>query len=128
MRKLSVLLVDDNPMFLKAARDVIAALPCPCIAGIDCANSGPEALAHFSLSNADLVLTDIMMPDMSGFELIRRLRARDAPPHVVAVTLHASPEFRAAVRRSGADGCISKHEFGAAIPELLASLCGAANA
>src|SRR4030067_609692 len=96
MRKLSVLLVDDNPMFLKAARDVVAALPN--IAGIECANSGAEALAQFSRSNADLVLTDIMMPEMSGFELIRKLRARDAPPHIMAVTLHESAEYRAAVR------------------------------
>ncbi|OFZ92046.1 MAG: hypothetical protein A2V78_16870 [Betaproteobacteria bacterium RBG_16_64_18] len=126
MRKLSVLLVDDNPMFLKAARDVVAALPN--IAGIECANSGPEALAQFSRSNADLVLTDIMMPEMSGFELIRKLRARDAPPHIMAVTLHESAEYRAAVRRSGADGCISKREFGASIPKLIASLYCTANA
>ena len=126
MRKLSVLLVDDNPMFLKAARDVVAALPN--IAGIECANSGAEALAQFSRSNADLVLTDIMMPEMSGFELIRKLRARDAPPRIFAVTLHESYEYSAAVRRSGADGCISKCEFGAAIPELIASHGCAANA
>lgn len=126
MRKLNVLLVDDNPMFLKTARELLAALPG--IGGIGCANSGHEALAHFSRSDADLVLTDIMMPEMSGFELIRKLRARDAPPRVVAVTLHASTEYRAAVRRSGAEGCISKHEFGAAIPELIASHWGAVNA
>ena len=64
----------------------------------------------------------------SGFELIRRLRARAAPPRVVAVTLHESTEYRAAVRRSGAEGCISKQKFGAAIPELIASLCCTANA
>jgi len=126
MRKLNVLLVDDNPTFPKAARELIAALPS--IAGIECANSGHEALAHFSRSAADLVLTDIMMPEMSGFELIRRLRARAAPPRVVAVTLHESTEYRAAVRRSGAEGCISKQKFGAAIPELIASLCCTANA
>lgn len=126
MRKLSVLLVDDNPMFLKTARDVIASLPC--VTGIECANSGREALEHFSQFNADLVLTDIVMPEMSGFELIRRLRASDAPPRVVAVTLHESTEYRAAIRRSGADYCISKREFGTAIPNLIASLCCAVNA
>ena len=126
MRKLNVLLVDDNAMFLKTARELIAALPC--IAGIECANSGAEALALFGQSNTDLVLTDIMMPEMSGFELIRKLRARDAPPRIFAVTLHESAEFRAAIRRSGADGCISKHELGAAIPKLIGSLWCAANA
>jgi len=98
MRKLNVLLVDDNPRFLQAARSLIGALPC--VAGIECANSGVEALAQIDELNPDLVLTDIMMPEMSGFELIRNLRARNAPPRVVAVTLHDSAEYGAAAPRA----------------------------
>ena len=123
MRKLNVLLVDDNPLFLQAARSLIGALPC--VAAIECANSGVEALALIGKLNPDLVLTDIMMPEMSGFALIRNLRARNAPPRVVAVTLHDSAEYRAAVRRSGAEGLVSKREFGMLVPQLIASLAGA---
>lgn len=123
MRKLNVLLVDDNPVFQKAARDVIVALPC--VAGIECANSGAEALTKLDEFNPDLILTDIMMPEMSGFALIRNLCARNAPPRVVAVTLHDSAEYRAAVLRSGAEGLVSKREFGTLIPQLIASLAGA---
>ena len=122
MRKLSVLLVDDNPQFLKAARDMIAALPC--VAGAECANSGAEALTKLDKFNPDLVLTDIMMPGMSGFELIRRLRAGDTPPRIVALTLHDSAEYRAAVRRSGAECLVSKREFGMLAPGLIADLIG----
>jgi CheY-like chemotaxis protein len=120
MRKLSVLMVDDNPQFLKAARDIIAALPC--VAAAECATSGAEALTKFDKFNPDLVLTDIMMPEMSGFELIRKLRARNAPPRIVALTLHECADYRAAVLRSGAEGLISKREFGAAAPNLIASM------
>lgn len=122
MRKLSVLLVDDNPVFQKAARDVIAALPG--VASIECADSGAEALARLGEINPDLVLTDIMMPGMSGFELIRRLRAGDTPPRIVAVTLHESTEYRAAARRSGAECLVSKREFGMLAPGLFADLIG----
>ena len=122
MVKLNVLLVDDNPAFLKTARNLLAGLPC--IAAIECAGSGQEALASYGHRNADLVITDVVMPGMSGFELIRRLRARDAPPHVVAVSLHDSPEYRATIQRSGADGFVSKRDFSEAIPKLITSLSG----
>ena len=123
MRKLSVLLVDDNPQFLKAARAMIAALPG--VAGIECANSGAEALAILGEINPDLVLTDIMMPGMSGLELLRRLRAGDTPPRIVAVTLHEGPEYRAAVRRCGGEDMVSKREFSETAPGLIAAMAGA---
>ena len=126
MRKLNVLLVDDNPLFLKTARDLIAGLPH--VERIECANSGAEALVQAGLSRPDLVLTDIMMPEMSGFAVIRALRALDQPPQVVAVTLHGSPEYRAAARRTGADDCISKRELGTLIPEMIASMAGSGGA
>lgn len=125
-RKMNVLLVDDNVQFLKAAHDVLAALPC--VASIACAHSGVEALTRLGDFKADVVLTDIVMPDMSGFELIRKLRAGDAPPRLLAVTLHEGPEYRAAVRRSGAEGMVCKREFGKAAPLLMAAMAGVHNA
>ena len=125
MRKLNVLMVDDNPQFLKAVRDTVAALPC--VECVECANSAAEALAQLGELHPDLVLTDIMMPGMSGFEFIRKLRAGEAPPRVVAVTLHEGPDYRAAVRRSGAEEMISKREFSLVAPGLIAALAGAAD-
>ncbi len=120
MSYLNILLVDDNPQFLKAARQLIAALPG--VNRIDCASSGADALARAARSRPDLVLTDLTMPHMNGFELIRGLRARPAPPRVVMMTLHDSPQNRAAALRMGAEECIAKHEFGALLPEMIASL------
>jgi len=126
MRKLKVLLVDDNPAFLKTARDLLSCVPC--VASVDCATSGAGALAQFGQVNPDLVLTDFVMPGMSGFELIRSLRAREAPPRIVAVTLHDGAEFRTAARRSGADGFISKREFSTVVRELVSHLAGPGDA
>ena len=126
MRKLNVLLVDDNAQFLKAARDVVAALPC--VASVECASSAAEALAQLGRIHPDLVLTDIMMPGMSGFEFIRQLRAGEVAPRVVAVTLHEGSEYRAAVRRSGAEDMICKREFSKAAPVLIAAMASAGDA
>ena len=120
MRKLNVLIVDDNRAFLKAARELIAELPC--VAGVECASSGAEALIRLGRLAPDLVMTDLVMPQMSGFELIRRLRALATPPRVVAVSLHDGAEYRAAVLRSGAEALVSKREFAAMAPDLIASI------
>lgn len=121
MRKLmNVLLVDDSPSFLKVARELIAALPC--VGGVACADSGAQALDFIGRARFDLVLTDIAMPDMSGFAMIRHLRALDDPPQVVAVTLHEAAEYRAAVLRSGAKALISKRLFAREAPALIAAM------
>ena len=126
MPKLNVLMVDDNPQFLKAARDTVAALAC--VASVACASSAAEALTQVADFKPDLVLTDIMMPDMSGFMLMRKLREGDAPLRVIAVTLHEGPEYRAAVRRSGGEGMICKREFNKTAPGLIAAMAGAGDA
>ena len=126
MNKLRLLLVDDNPRFLKAARELLAVLPC--VEGVDCAASGEEALAQAGRSQPDLVLTDLTMPGISGFEVIRRLRASESPPRIVALTLHEGVEYRAAAQRSGASSFVAKHEFAALIPALIASFAGNSDA
>lgn len=122
MRKLNVLLVDDSPLFLKLARELLAASDC--VERIDCASSGAEALARAVKSPPDLVLTDIQMPGMNGFDVIRTLRALDAPPRVVAVTVQDSPQYRATALRMGAEDCIAKHDLAMLLPEMVASLAG----
>jgi DNA-binding NarL/FixJ family response regulator len=120
MHKLNVLLVDDNAQFLKAATSLIARLPC--VERVDCASSAADALAQFDRRRSELVLTDIVMPDMSGFELIRQLCARSIPPRVMALSLHEGPEYRAAVLRSGGEKLLPKHEFAKLIPGLFSAV------
>ena len=122
MIKLKLLLVDDNPRFLKAAREVLDGLAC--VEGIDCAASGKEALAQASRLRPDVVLTDLTMPGMSGVQVIRDLCACESPPRIVALSLHEGLEYRAAAQRSGANSFVAKHEFAALIPALIASLAG----
>ena len=117
---INVLLVDDSLSFVKAARELVAALPC--VGSVACANSGAEALALLGQTHFDLVLTDIAMPDMSGFGMIRALRDLDHPPRVVAVTLHEAPEYRAAVLRNGAEALITKRRFADVAPGVIAAI------
>lgn len=63
------------------------------------ATSGPEALERFAESTPDLILLDMMMPGMDGFEVMARLRA-DAPPLRVPVVFVTAAHDREALLRA----------------------------
>ena len=120
MHKLRVLVVDDNRLFLSAARNLLSGLP-----EVGCAeyvNSGAEALTKTTEFSPDLVLMHILMPGINGLETIAIQQFRVPAPRIYAVTMHDTAEYRAAALKNGADGLISKNDFATAIPELLAEL------
>lgn len=102
-----ILVADADPYGRRQARALLAALGCQARA----AASGPEALAALSLTRFDLVLLDLNLPGMDGFETGRRIRlmARDwgAPP-VVALTAAMTPRVRDAAAEAGIDGFLAR--------------------
>ena len=101
----TVLVVDDTPANLR----VIEAVLRPTGHRIAFAESGAEALAAVAQSPPDLVLLDVVMPGMDGYEVCRRLRADPATRAlpVVMVTASEEQEKRAALE-AGADDLILK--------------------
>jgi len=79
------------------------------------AMSGKEALAICERAECDLVLLDVMMPDLDGFEVCRRLKSNPATHHipVVMVTALDQPSDRVRGLEAGADDFLTKP-----IPEL----------
>jgi len=89
VKTVSVLAVDDHPRFLEAARAVVEAAP-----GFEWAggvSSGREALAAASREEPDMVLVDVNMPGMDGFELARELH-RAHPETLVALISAQHPD------------------------------------
>ena len=68
----SVLIVDDDPVQRSDLAELVVALGLRAAA----AGNGREALAMLESSPASVMLTDLMMPGMDGFELLRELAAR----------------------------------------------------
>jgi CheY-like chemotaxis protein len=65
-----VLVVDDNPDSLVIVRGILE----PHGYQVDEATSGPQALERIRAQRPDIVLLDIMMPEMSGFEVLQKIR------------------------------------------------------
>lgn len=115
-----ILLVDDSLTFLESATRFLSVNERLKIVGR--ALSGGEALEQVSQLCPDLVLMDLTMPGMNGLEATRRLKARKSAPCVIILTLSDSSEYCAAAAAAGADGFVTKSEFGTALLPLIHSL------
>ncbi|MFX8184101.1 response regulator, partial [Acinetobacter baumannii] len=74
------------------------------------ASNGTEALALARRAECDIILLDVMMPDLDGFEVCRRLKTDPATHHipVVMVTALDSPSDRNRGLEAGADDFLTK--------------------
>ncbi len=105
-----VLVVDDHARARESMADVLRH------AGhqVQCCSSGAEALQVLQKARFDCIVTDMMMPGMTGIELIIQLRQRQCPapgymgPQIVMVTAHATVATAVEAMRHGAFDYIEK--------------------
>jgi len=73
------------------------------------ATHGVTALSLFREQDIDLVVTDILLPQMDGFELIRRLRVESRDVPIIAISgMDDSPQFRDTAAKCGATAALTK--------------------
>lgn len=72
------------------------------------ANDGLDVLSQFARQLFDLILIDLYLPFMDGFELIGELRRRDEDISILVFTAHATPENEELVRRAGASDFLAR--------------------
>lgn len=101
-----VLLVDDSEKTLTLARAVLSA-GSGCVV-VATATNGQAALAAVAAHNPDVVVLDISMPGMNGFELAKRLRAAGSTAQLVYLTVHEEEELVLAAKKAGALGYVVK--------------------
>lgn len=101
-----ILIVDDEPV----GREVLEALLCAQGYELFFAENGPDALSKAAEHMPDLVLLDVMMPKMDGFEVCRRLRAdpEHAEVPIIMVTALDDRDSRLKGIEAGADDFITK--------------------
>jgi CheY-like chemotaxis protein len=102
----SILLVDDNVQNLELMQAYLESLPCR----ISTAEDGVEAFDAITDDPPDLILLDVMMPRMSGFELCQKIKANPDTRDIVIImvtALHEVGDFERAVE-CGTDDFLTK--------------------
>lgn len=100
---ISLIIAEDDPILRETFRFLLEGYY-----QLRFAASGAEALAELEKAPPDAVLTDIMMPEMDGTELLSRIRERYGSLPVIAVTARALHEEIDELRQKGFDGVITK--------------------
>ncbi|GAD80702.1 aerobic respiration two-component sensor histidine kinase ArcB [Vibrio ezurae] len=118
-RPLSIFMVEDIELNITVARSLLTSFGHK----VDVAMTGKEALSKFEPTDYDLVLLDIQLPDMTGFDIATELQSRytNLPP-VVALTANLVKD-KTAYREAGMQDAISKPLSAKALRKILNKLC-----
>jgi DNA-binding NarL/FixJ family response regulator len=113
----TVLVVDDHAWFRTA---VSALLGAEGFTVVGEAGDGDEALAMTGLLHPEVVLLDVQLPGIDGFEVARRLAALGSPPVVLLISSRTASDYGDQVAGSPARGFLDKGSLsGAALTRLL---------
>lgn len=101
----NILIIDDNVQNILVLEDILSPL-----GNVYFSESGSNALALVDKIKPDIILLDIEMPDMDGWEVCRELKANplfsDIP--IIFITGHTEPEFERLALESGGVDFITK--------------------
>lgn len=120
--KIRLLLVDDHAVVRSGLRMLLQAEADVEIVGE--AENGAQAIESARLMKPNVILMDIGLPDMSGIEATRQVKASVSETAVVALTIHEDEEYFFKMLEAGASGYVPKR---AAPEELLTAIRTAAS-
>jgi two-component system response regulator EvgA len=114
---LKVLIVDDHESFRSSARLLLEAEGYEVVGE---ANTGASGLSAAIELKPDVILLDVQLPDVDGFDVAARLATGADGPRVVITSSRDAADFGPLIQRSGALGFVAKNELsGEALAALL---------
>ena len=118
MYKARLALADDHPLVLESLRQLLE----PDFAIVGTASNGREILNLARSAKPDVVLLDVSMPDMNGFEITRYLKADVPTAKIVLLTMLSEPIHISEGFRAGASGYVLKQSASAELREAITSV------
>jgi len=119
LEHINVLLIEDNKINQLVTQKSLMKMNC----NVEIVENGSDALAILKNTTFDLILTDINLPDISGFELTKKIKELNIPTPVFAVTAYSYEEIKLQAIESGIDEVFVKpfkvQELAAKINEIV---------
>ena len=101
---MKLLVVEDSPRLLRSLEHGLSRLGW----AVDVAPDGEQALSRLRVNDYELIVLDLMLPGVSGLEVLRRLRADGCDAHVLILSAKDGVEDRVQGLRLGADDYLTK--------------------
>jgi DNA-binding NarL/FixJ family response regulator len=106
MKTVKILLLDDHQIILDGLKTMLSNEKHITICGAYL--SGIDALKNALVHQPDVIITDIMMPDMSGYDFIKNLKSYNIKSKILILSMCMSPNNIQEAMNAGADGFIMK--------------------
>jgi two-component system CheB/CheR fusion protein len=119
LKQKRILVVEDDPVSRMYFKQLLAETE----AGVIFAENGEEALRLYKSHSPDVILLDIGLPDISGLEVVRRIRETDEKVIVVAQTAFAMYDDKQSAMEAGCNDYITKPIHSALLLQKLEQLC-----
>jgi DNA-binding NarL/FixJ family response regulator len=120
--KIRVLCVDDHPVVRDGIAAIINLQPDMMLAGA--AATGGEALEQFFKLRPDVALVDLRLPDMSGFDLIKKIRDKSPNARIIVLSSHEGDVDIQRALEAGAQGYVVKGIVRDELLEVIRSVHG----
>lgn len=115
--KRRIVLADDHAMFRQGLRSMLESQPGLAIVGE--ASTGRDAIEVVTQTQANTLVTDLVMPDLNGVETTRAVMTQNPQMKVIALSAHSNENYVGEVFQAGASGYVLKS---AAVTELIEAL------
>jgi DNA-binding NarL/FixJ family response regulator len=106
LKKISILLLDDHLIILDGLRNMLKKEEHLTICGSHL--SAIEALKNTLINHPDIIITDLMMPEMSGIDFIKTVKSYNIKSKILVLSMCRLPNVIKEVRAAGAKGFIMK--------------------
>lgn len=104
MKDIKILVVDDDKVLCRALRDLLVAEGY----NVSTANNGADAVALVNTGEFRLVMTDLVLPDTSGIELLKKIKQLDGTMQVIIMTAHSTMQLVLECLENGAGDYLLK--------------------
>ncbi len=114
---ITVVLADDNADHRTAVRFILE-MAADVVSLVGEAAHGYEALELVRRERPDLVIADVVMPDVDGLELAALVKREQPQTKVILITAYSAGDMASLTSRSGADAYVIKHEISGLVPTI----------
>ena len=119
MRSIRLVLADDNPEVLETLTDMLQ--PDYIVAGAF--SDGLSVLQQIGALKPDVIILDISLPDITGFEVVRQLKKNGTSAKVIFLTVHENIDFVRAAFDLDAAGYVFKSRISSDLIEAINIIC-----